>query len=559
MAVSAQFENENMTNLADQLRRFVKGEVMDDAATLETYSRDASLFKVRPEVVVSPKDVSDITNLVYFVLQEKKSGRKISLTPRLAGTDMTGGPLSESIVVDMTRHFNRLGQVGDGWVVTEPGVYYRDFEKETLKKNLLLPSYPASREICTVGGMVANNAGGEKTLSYGKTEQYVEKVKMILSDGQECEFRSLSLGELAEKKRAPGLEGEIYRKMSELIEQNYDLLQKAKPRVSKNSAGYYLWNVFNKQKGTFDLSRMITGSQGTLGIITEIKFKLIRPKPHSRLLVIFLKDVKVLGELTQEILKFHPESFESYDDNTFALAVKLFPAIARQLKGNIFKLIWQFLPDFWAVLTGGVPKLVLLVEFTADCEDDALKKTEQAQKTIKDFKIKSVVTKTASESRKYWVMRRESFNLLRHHVHGKRTAPFIDDFSVRPEYLPEFLPKLNEVLSHYKITYTIAGHVGDGNFHIIPLMDLAKPEMQDIIFELSKKVYDLVLQYHGSITGEHNDGLIRGPYLEQMYGKEVYRLFEETENIFDPDNIFNPGKKVGSTLEYARAHLDVQN
>lgn len=546
-----------MQNLAEQLRRYIKGEVQDDAATLETYSRDASLFKVRPEVVVAPKDVSDLTNLVYFVLQEKKSGRKISLTPRLAGTDMTGGPLSESIVVDMTRHFNRLGQVGDGWAVTEPGVYYRDFEKETMKKNLLLPSYPASREICTVGGMVANNAGGEKTLSYGKTEQYVEKVKMVLADGHEYEFGALSANELKEKKRALGLEGEIYRKMGELIEQNYDVLQKAKPQVSKNSAGYYLWNVLDKHKGTFDLSKIITGSQGTLGIITEIKFKLIRPRPHSRLLVIFLQDVKVLGELTQEILKFHPESFESYDDNTFALAVKLFPAIARRLKGNVLTLVWQFLPDFWAVLTGGVPKLVLLAEFTADREEEALKKAEQARVAIKNFELKTVVTKTAGESRKYWVMRRESFNLLRHHVHGKRTAPFIDDFSVRPEYLPEFLPKLNEVLSHYKITYTIAGHVGDGNFHIIPLMDLSKPEMQNIIFELSKKVYDLVLQYHGSITGEHNDGLIRGPYLRQMYGQEVYRLFEETEKIFDPDNIFNPGKKVGSTLAFARSHLDV--
>jgi FAD/FMN-containing dehydrogenase len=188
-----------------------------------------------------------------------------------------------------------------------------------------------------------------------------------------------------------------------------------------------------------------------------------------------------------------------------------------------------------------------------------MSKRSEAQKSLAEFdNVRSKVTKSEGEVRKYWTIRRESFNMLRHHVKNFRTAPFIDDLVVNPEYLPEFLPKLYTILDPYKdITYTVQGHVGDGNFHIIPLMDLHKPRATAEINELMEKVYDLVLEYKGSITGEHNDGIVRTPFLEKMYGKEIYKLFEETKNIFDPDNIFNPGKKVGGTWEYALQHIDI--
>ena len=153
-------------------------------------------------------------------------------------------------------------------------------------------------------------------------------------------------------------------------------------------------------------------------------------------------------------------------------------------------------------------------------------------------------------------MRRESFNLLRQHTHGLATAPFIDDIVVHPSQLPDFLPEFNALLSKYpSLIYTIAGHAGDANFHIIPLMDLTKEDQRAIVPKLADEVYDLVLKYDGSITAEHNDGLIRSPYLEKMYGREVYGLFEQVKKIFDPQNIFNPRKKVGSSLDYAMGHI----
>lgn len=547
-------------NFAEDIKKFFKGEVDDAPATLDAYSRDASVFCIRPQLVVFPKDIDDVKKLVVYASAARRNGIDISLTARSAGTDMSGGPLTESIVVEFTKYIHDLKEVGENYAVVEPGMYYRDFEKKTLEHGLLMPSYPASREICTVGGMVANNSGGEKTLSYGKTERYVEELNVVLADGNEYVFRPLSARELAEKKQSAGFEGEVYRKMSALIKENREAIAAAKPHVTKNSSGYFLWNVFDQTTETFNLAPLIVGSQGTLGLITKIRFKLIRPKSCSRLLVIFLKDLSPLADLTKLILAHKPESFESYDDNTFRIAIRFFPEIVEQIKGSIFRLALSLLPEAWMVLRGGVPKLVLLAEFTADTREDADAHARAAERELKKSypSLKMRVTKSDEETEEFWLIRRESFNLLRHHVRGLRTAPFIDDLSVRADALPEFLPKLYAILGRYKLLYTVAGHVGDGNFHIIPLMDFGDPKTKEIIVNLSKEVYGLVLQYRGSITGEHNDGLIRTPFVREEFGEKMHRLFEETKKIFDPDGIFNPGKKVGATLDYALSHLDTE-
>lgn len=203
----------------------------------------------------------------------------------------------------------------------------------------------------------------------------------------------------------------------------------------------------------------------------------------------------------------------------------------------------------------GLPKLVVLVLIAEDSEEEVRKKAAKIDSAVRKFHVCARTIYSAEEAEKYWVMRRESFNLLRQHVKGKKTAPFIDDFCIFPKDVPEFMPKLLKILKEYKIAVNIAGHAGDGNFHIIPLMDLKKEEERAKIPVVADKVYDLVLRYGGTITAEHNDGLIRSPYLEKMYGKKVYALFEEVKKIFDPLGIFNPGKKVGASMEYAVRHM----
>jgi len=558
--------------LAKEIKKHIEGDVEFDDKTLDANGKDTSLFSVRPQLVVSPRHTKDVCALVHFLRMAKTSGKKLSLTARSGGTDMSGGPLTESIVVYFGKYMNKLYSVSlniplgavsakwDGSAVVEPGMYYRDFEAETMKQNLLLPSYPASREICMMGGIVNNNSGGEKTLSYGKTDRYVSKLWMVLSDGNEYEIKKLSEHELFLKMTQDTFEGRIYKELYFLIQKNYRLLQEKKPQVSKNSSGYALSDVLDPHEKTFDLTKLFVGAQGTLGLMTKAEIQLVHPKPCKRMLVIFMKSTDILGDLVQEVLKFKPESFESYDDNTMKVAMRFAPALIRRLKGSLFSLARSFLPEVWMVMTGGLPKLVLLAEFTADTVEEALAQAEACRLAVKSkYKLKMRVTQSDTETEEYWIVRRESFALLRKNVHGMHTAPFIDDVAVHPRHLPEFLPHLNKLFEPYKILYTVAGHVGDGNFHIIPLMDLTKPRTKEIINELGPKVYDLVLEYKGSITGEHNDGIVRTPYVEKEFGSEVYNLFIQTKKILDPLNIFNPGKKVNGTVSYGDKHLLTQN
>lgn len=543
-------------NLAKELKSLLEGDVASDDATLQIFSHDTSLFEVKPQVVVFPKDASDVEKLVKFVAENKIQCPELSLTGRSAGTDMSGGPLNESIVVEFGRYFNHEPKITDSIATTEPGVFYRDFEKATLSQQKLFPAYPASREICAMGGIINNNSGGEKSLMYGKTDKYVVRLKVVLRDGKIYEIKPLSETELKEKILLTSLEGEIYKKMYKLISENYEEIQKARPTVSKNSAGYNLWDVWDPERKIFDLTKLWVGAQGTLGLLLEADIKLVPVHKHREMMIIFLHDLSHLGQIINEILPLNPESFEGYDDNTLKLALRFFPEFARHLgtKG-IIQTGFEFLPEFLMILTGGLPKMVLQVDFTGDDPEELKDKITKLQERLKPLHPKTRIAIEKQEE-KYWAIRRESFNLLRQKIRDKHTAPFVDDFVVEPKYLPEFLPKITNLFKKYpSLIYTVAGHVGNGNFHIIPLMDITKQSEREIIPKLGKEVYDLVLKYHGSITGEHNDGLIRTPYLEQMFGRKMVELFEKTKSIFDPENIFNPRKKVHGSLEFAMNHI----
>lgn len=544
-----------MLNVSD-LQKNVNGEVMADDVTLLKYSRDASLFEVRPEAVVFPKDAADVEAIVKYVSEHKASDSHISVTGRCAGTDMSGGAINESIIVDFTKYMGKLISVDDEKGVAQPGVFYRDFEKETLKRQRILPAYTASKELNTLGGMASNNSGGEKSIKYGKTERYVRRQKMVWSDGKEYEIKPLSKAQLDLKIAQGDFESKIYKQVFDLIDMHYNEIAAAKPHVSKNSAGYYLWNVWDKEHDVFDLNKLLVGAQGTLGLTTEVEMGLVPVPKFSKMVVMYLPSIEKLGDIVDTVMKYEPESFESYDDYSMKLAIKFAFDFFSQLGfWGAIKLGLQFIPDLFKVIVGGVPKLILMAEVTGDDEQEVLNRAYAIKKAVKPFKYQTHVAHSAAEVEKYWKIRRESFNLLRKHVKGKQTAPFIDDIIVDPHKMPEFLPKLQTILEQYKLIYTIAGHAGNGNFHVIPLMDLNNPISGDIILELSKKVYRLVADYHGSITAEHNDGIIRTPFLSYMYKPDIISYFAKIKEIFDPQNIFNPGKKVGGSFDYIQHHL----
>ena len=461
------------------------------------------------------------------------------------------------MIVDFSKHFTTLSEVKGSSIETQPGVYYHDFEPKTLAQGLLMPSFPASREICMLGGMINNNSGGELSLRYGKTENYVCELNAVLADGNLYSFKPLNKKELDAKIAKGGYEGKIYKQVFDLVDKNYELLKGAKPKVSKNSTGYNLWDIWDRETGIFDLTKLFVGSQGTLGLVTQAKFNLVKHEPLSGVLVCFLKNIDNLGEIINTVMPHHPDSFESFDNYNIDLSIKFMPYFRKTIgwKGLI-KLAFSLLPD-GLIFLKGIPKMILLIEFSGQDQAEVDRKIDalDSELTTK-FKLEGVEDDdTETKAWKFRIMRRESFNLLRKKVKDKHTAPFIDDLVVNPEHLVEFLPELRAIIKKYDLLATIAGHVGDGNFHVIPLMKLENQVERDKIEPAMKEVNELVLKYGGSLSGEHNDGLIRGPWLKRSYGDKVFELFVDTKKIFDPDNIFNPHKKADANWEYTMGSL----
>jgi FAD/FMN-containing dehydrogenase len=536
------------------------GELDDSAEAKAFYSHDASLFELVPQLVVKPKTSSDVQKLVKLVAENKKAMPSLSLTARSAGTDMSGGAVNESIIVDFNRHFAKIEKVTNDEGHAQPGVFYRDFEKATLKHGSLMPSYPASRELCTIGGMVNNNSGGEKSLEYGKTENFVNELKVIFADGNEYTVKPLNRRELVAKMGQKTFEGRLYKQLFELCEKHYNKIKAAKPKVSKNSMGYNLWDVWDRDTGMFNLEKLIVGSQGTLGFTTDIKFRLVPHRPHSGLLVLFLRDIDDLGELIPKVLEFRPATFECFDDATLLLTLKFMPYFLKMLGLKKFiHLLFSLIPDGLQLLRG-IPKMILMIEFNGKTEEEVREKIKALHRQLKQYRARYEINgfeedPTEGKSEKFWTMRRNAFNLLRSKVRDKHTAPFIDDLVVNPEYLADFLPKLRRIVKKYKFLATVQGHIGDGNFHIIPLMKIEEKSERAKLLPAMKEVDELVLHFKGSLSGEHNDGLVRGPWLEQQFGREVLGYFKEVKHIFDPENIFNPHKKSDANWDFSFSHI----
>lgn len=520
--------------------------VVLDADTLKEYAEDASVFHVTPQAVVQPRSAKEVADLVRFVSDRKETHPELAITARAAGTGMDGGALSEGVILDCMRYLDQLGSLKEepgkvsASVVVEPGVYYRNLETVATAAGYMLPSFTASKDICALGGMIMNNAAGEYSLKYGSTNTYVESIDMVLADSSVATFTPLSMDELEEKKALNTFEGEIYRKMHTLIESHKDMIDAAKPQVSKNTSGYALWNVLKDDQ--FDLTQLISGSGGTLGIMTKAQLRLV-PKPVSeKCIVIALPNLSVLPDAILALRQEDPVSIECFDENTYALAKEQLPDAAA------------------AVICNEETPLTIIARFAGAIKEEVDMRVERAHGLIESLGTMTCLVADEAEAEHYWQIRRASFSLLRKHAgNTHRAAPFIDDIIVDPAQLPKFLPELREILAEYFLTYTISGHVGEGNFHIIPLVDMRLESERHRMLDLAGRVFSLVHAYGGSMAGEHNDGIIRTPYVERMYGHDMYKLFEEVKEIFDPKNIFNPGKKVNGSIAYALEHFAHEN
>lgn len=504
-----------------------------DLSERQRVARDASIFEVVPEAVAKPKSEQELADLVHYARQ-----KGTSLTPRNGGTCMSGGPLSEGIVVDMAA-LNSVEEVDEhGLLWVHGGTMQTQVEAVAHPKGWFFAPYTSSRDICGIGGMIGNNASGEQSVRYGATSRNVARLRVLLSDGNTYEFGPLSRSEVARKCGQQDFEGEIYRRMVALVREHADLIHHSYPRVPKNAAGYALNELWDEQHGIFNLARLFVGAQGTLGIVTQAQLKLTPMVGASRMVVVPITGLSELTPTVQTMLSFKPQTCETFDHHTYELAEQYHPEDAAR-----------------ASLAKG-KHLVVFAIYAGKDQAQADRQAARAKAALEAQGREVLWIDDHAVQESFLLIRRKSFRMLLEHPHpSKRAMAFLEDTIVPLAHYGPYLAALEEILAEYDMTYTYAGHIGDGSIRLVPLVDMDDPTAPDRVMELERRVNDLVFAFGGSMSVDHGDGIIRTPFLERMFGPEMVTLFAEVKAIFDPHNLFNPGKKVGGTLSYALEHI----
>lgn len=515
-----------MSKLTEYLRAHIAGEVLNDQDVLKYFSVDGSVFKIMPRLVIYPRHEDDIRKALRFGWQVAEKGQYLPITARGKGTDQAGAAIGEGVVLVMPAHLNKhIGFSGTD-VVVQPGMVYGDLQRTLHSHGRFLPPYPSSIDFSSVGGAVANNACGEKSLKYGATKEYVKSLNVVLANGQLIKAEKISPKELNRKKGLTDLEGEIYRQLDGLLEDKEQLIKQAQRHVSKNAAGYDLWNVKGKD-GSFDLSKLIVGSQGTLGVVTEITFSTEAYNPQTHLMTVFVDELDKITSSVAKLDKLKPSAVEIVDYHLLSFVRQHFPA---QLEG---------------IIEGDPPKAMLIIEFDDANARNRERKAKKAEKLMHEVSDQVRVTTNLQEQDHIWKLRHSAAAVIWQDKGTKKALPIIEDGVVPVEKLHEFLEQVYALFKKHKLDIAVWGHAGDGNFHLQPFLDLNNVGDRQLMFKLMDKFYEMVIGMGGSTSGEHNDGRLRGAYLKQLYGVEMYQIFEQVKKIFDPYNILNPGVKVG--------------
>ncbi len=525
-----------MQPIERDLGRLLLGEVTTSKEARDYFSTDGSIFTITPKLVIYPRNEDDVVSTVRYLGDKMRDGTKIPITARGKGTDQAGGALGAGAMLVFPAHMNHLVKYDRSSITVQPGMIYKHMQGILHSHHRFMPPYPASIDFATIGGAIANNSAGEKTIKYGSTRDYVQRLRVVLADSSIITTERLNKRELKKKKALGNFEGEIYRGIDELIESNQDLIAKHVPHVSKNSAGYALSRVKGKD-GSFDLSQLIVGSQGTLGVVTEITLAHKPWNEHTQLLVGFFDSIEKATEATMKISKLKPSALEVVDYYLLDF-----------LRKNQPEMIEGLVPD-------KLPKLALLVEF-----DDKNKTTRntKARRVVKIFHGAAYAMSQSDklkEQTALWKIRRGAAAVIWMSSGPKKALPIIEDGVVPIEKMPEFLNSVYKLFAKYKIQVAIWGHAGNANFHMQPFLNLSSLQDRKKAFALMDEFYAAVIKMGGTTCGEHNDGILRGPYLKDLYGEKMYALFEQVKNIFDPDGLLNPEVKINVSKRFAASHM----
>lgn len=523
-----------MSKIAHYLQEHLVGEVMTSVDARRYFATDASVFQLPPALVVYPRNENDVRKTARFSWQLAERGRVIPMTARGSGTDTSGAALGSGIMLVFPAHMNRILELDTkaGTVTVEPGINYGKLQQTLATHNRFLPPYPASLEYSTIGGAVANNAAGEKSVKYGDTRSYVRSLRVVLANGEVIETGRLSKRELGKKLGLATFEGEIYRAIDTLLEEQQELVQRTYLNTTKNNAGYHLADV-RRRDGTFDLTPLFVGSQGTLGIVTEVTLESEPHNPETTLMMAGFDSIEQVQNAVLELraLPEMPSAIEMVDGNLLQQVHELNPSQLKEL----------IQPPF--------PSVLLFVEFDSPKEHQQKKLVKKAGRIFEKH-ASSLQTETELErQQQLWKIRQASGMLLSHGDGQQRALPIIDDAIVPVERLREYLEGIYRLCEKVGVKPAVWGHAGDANLRVQPQLNLGQVGDRQKAFRLMEEYYKFVISLGGSPSGEYNDGRLRAPYVQSVYGPDIYVLFGKVKMIFDPYGTLNPKVKLGSTVE----------
>ncbi len=526
-----------MSKVAQYLQEHLMGEVMTSTDARRYFATDASIFELPPALVVYPRNENDVRKTARFTWQLAERGRIIPITARGSGTDQTGAALGSGIMLVFPAHMNRILEIDTkaNTITVEPGINYGKMQQTLRTHGRFLPPYPASMEYSTIGGAIANNSSGEKSYKYGDTRGFVHGLRVVLANGEVIETGRLTKRELSKKLGLATFEGEIYRSIDTLVEENRDLIETARRGVSKNNAGYHLLDIKRKD-GSFDLTPLFVGSQGTLGIVSEAILGTAADNPETGLMLASFENIEQAQAAIMELKHEHdgPSLIEMIDGNLLQQAFDLNP---NQLKD-------VFTPPF--------PAVVLLVEF--DGLDRHLKKQlKHAHKIFDKYALVSKLAEDAETQQLFWKIRQISSVVIGHNEGLLKAVPIIDDGAVPFEQLKAYVEGVYALFKTANLSVAIWGHAGDANLHVQPRLNLGHVGDRQKAFRLMDEYYKLLINLGGTISSEASDGRLRTPYIELQYGTELYALMQKVKLIFDPYGTMNPGVIFGSSLDDIKA------
>ena len=512
-------------DLVEELRRAVTGEVRFDKMTRMLYSTDASIYQIEPVGVVLPKSADDV-----IAVLETAHRYNLPVLPRGGGTSLAGQTVANAIVMDFSRHMRDVIEVNsdEGWVRAQPGIILDELNHNIASSGMFFTPDPSTSSRGNVGGALGNNSCGAHSIMWGKTVDNVESLDVVLSDGDRAHFGSLDGAQLEEKMRGENLEADIYRKLFSIGEAHRSEILARYPKIQRRVSGYNLDEFVGGSD--FNMARFVVGSEGTLVTITEAKLKIVQRPKLRALSVIHFHDLIESMEATVATLEMEPAAVELIGS-----------MIIRQAKSN---LAYSRMTDF----IEGDPEALLVVEVVAESESELTGKLERLEARIRRDKLGYAMPRLvkSADQAKVWDVRKAGLGLMMNVPGDAKPLPFVEDTAVAPEKLPQFVKRFDEIVQAHGTEAGYYGHASVGCLHIRPLINLKDSAGVDRMVSISDEISDLVLEYGGSLSGEHGDGLVRSPYNEKMFGSRIYDAFRDVKRAFDPHGIMNPGKIVDS-------------